>query len=211
MPSKALRFKPYFGQKFKAVRLFLKETFLTVARRLSLRWALALASFIVVLVLVPDTIRQYALTSRYLNENVVITDSPYNELIAGSIQSKSTLSTNLFQMELLITAGLVGLLIAKDKEAGFVLAQLPEKVMFICASLLLLLSYIFHYLYFTEVSYIYTVAGKYYDKANPSMPDVLDPSVDYLFSYQVNYLVWGSILAAFTFFSAHIIRGGLKR
>lgn len=181
------------------------------AQRLSLRWALALASLIVVLIIVPDTIRQYVTTSRYLNENAVIVDSSYNELIAGSIQSKLTLSTNLFQMELLITAGLIGLLVAKDKQAKFVLAQLPEKVMFICASLLLLLSYIFHYLYFTEVSYIYTVAGKFYDKANPSMPDVLDPSVNYLFSYQVNYLVWGSILAAFTFFSAHIIRGGLKR
>lgn len=208
MPSKVSRLRLNFGQKFKATIIFLKRAF---AQRLFLRWVLAVASLIVILVMVPDTLRQYATTSRYLNENAVITDSPYNELITGSIQSKLTLSTNLFQMELLITAGLVGLLIAKDKETGFVLAQLPEKLMFICASLLLLLSYIFHYLYFTEVSYIYTVAGKYYDKANPSMPDVLDPSVNYLFSYQVKYLIWGSMLAAFTFFSAHIIKGGQKR
>jgi hypothetical protein len=213
MPSKALRLKPYFGQKLKATRIFFERTLSTVTPRLFLRWGLAAASLIIILVLAPDTVRQYFTTSRYLNENVIFTDSPYNELIAGSIQSKLTLSTNLFQMELLITAGLVGLLIAKDKETGFVLAQLPEKIMFICASLLLLLSYIFHYLYFTEVSYIYTVAGKFpgYDKANPSMPDVLDPSINYLYSHQVIYLVWGSILAAFTFFSAHIIRGGLKR
>lgn len=210
MPSKFSSYKLYLSQKSKALKSFLKKTFLTAIQRLFLRRILAFASLIIVLVLVPTTISQYISTSRIFNEDFVIPDSPYNELIAGSIQSKLTLSTNLFQLEFLISAGLVGLLIAKDGEAGFVLAQLPEKIMFICTSALLLLSYIFHYLYLTEVSYIYTIAGKFYDKGNPSMPDVLDPSVDYLFLYQLYYLVWGSILAGFTFFSAHIIRGGLK-
>lgn len=180
-------------------------------KRLFLRRTMAVISLSLSLLFVPYTIFKYFTTSRYFKSIIIIPDSPYNELIANSIQSKLNLSSNLFQMELLITAGLAGLLIAKDGEARFVLGDRPEKTMFICASSLLLLSYIFHYLYFTEVSYIYAVAGRLNEKENPSIPDPLDPTIDFLFSYQLYYLVFGFVIAAFTFFSAYIIRGGRKQ
>ena len=182
------------------------------------RYLLAIAAGIVIVFLVPHTvmrylttpglsIRQYEFISRtFTEQKITIRDRPYNDLTDGGIQAKVTLSTNLFQIGLLVTAALAGLLIAKDKEAGFVLGKLPELVMFSCAGLLLLLSFISHFSYLNEISYLYLLAGKLHEASRPSMPDVSDKNVNFLLIYQFQYLVWGVVLAAFTFFSAHILR-----
>ena len=187
-----------------------------------LRWLLAIISLLVFLIVglrsaeryltTPGlSIRQYEFISRHFGERkIMIHDTPYNDLTDGGIQAKVNLSNNMFQATLLITAALAGLLIAKDKEAGFVLGKVPELLMFICAGLLLLLSFVSHWLYLTEVSYMYFFAGQTYDAHHPSMPDISDPNINFLLTYQLRYFVFGVLLAFFTFFSAYVLKGGKK-
>jgi hypothetical protein len=182
------------------------------------RYVLAVVSSLVFLGMVGRTsnrylttpglsIRQYDFVSRnFAERKTALPDYPYNDLTNGGIQAKVTLSTNMFQIALLMSAGLAGLLIARDKEAGFLLGEGPERIMFAGASLLLLISFVSHALYLTEVSYIYFLAGKLFRPNRPSMPDISDSNVNFLLEYQIIYLVVGTVLASFTFFSAHVLK-----
>ncbi|MDQ1560255.1 MAG: hypothetical protein QOD32_3315 [Pyrinomonadaceae bacterium] len=182
------------------------------------RWFLAITALLVFILVVPPTVRryfttpglsvrQYGVVSRNFSEQkITIPDKPYNDLTDGGIQAKLSLSTNLFQIALLVTAALAGLLIAKDNVAGFVLGEAPELIMFGCAGLLLMLSFVSHFIYLNEVSYLYFLAGKLHEATSPSMPDISDSNVNFLFVYQFQYLVSGVLLAAFTFLSAHVLK-----
>ncbi len=187
-----------------------------------LRSALALVSVIIFIVMIAGTanrylttpglsIRQNGFISRHFPEQkITLPDYPYNDLTDGGIQAKLALSNNLFQIALLMSAALAGLLIARDKEAGFVLGKAPELTMFVLTGLLLLMSFVSHAFYLTEVSYLYFLAGKFYNSARPSMPDISDSNVNFLLNYQLMYLLVGILLASFTFFSAHILKGRKK-
>lgn len=174
------------------------------------RWFLAVAFIGIFLLIVPATIRRYAQTSQYFNSNpkVIIKNAKYNDLTDGAIQASLNLSNNLFQIAVLVMAALAGLMIAKDGEAGFVLSNAQEVIMSICASLVLLLSIIFNLLYVNEISYIYAIAGKLHVESMPSVPDVFDENIRFLFYYQFTYLLTGTTLAFITFISAHKIKGG---
>jgi hypothetical protein len=183
-----------------------------------MRWLLTITALLVFLMLVPPTVRRYLTTPglsvrqsgfvsrNFTEQKINIPDKPYNDLTDGGIQAKLSLSTNLFQIALLVIAALAGLLIAKDKEAGFVLAKAPELIMFACAGLLLTLSFVSHFSYVNEISYLYFLAGKLHDATRPSMPDISDSNVNFLLVYQLQYLLSGVVLAAFTFFSAHVLK-----
>lgn len=179
-----------------------------------LRWLLAIIALVIFLVVVPRTASRYLSTSNFINkyrsqpQQVAIPSKPYNDMTDGGIQANLALSNSLFQATLLITAAVAGLLIAKDGEAGFVLAKAPEIIMFLCTSLLLLLSFISHALYLKEISYIYALAGEYPEVGR--IPDVSDDNIAFLFSYQLRYLAAGAFLALLTFFSAHKLRGGKR-
>ena len=178
------------------------------------RWVLAIASIIVVLVIAPLTIYWYVTTFIYISEStpVVISQIPYNQLVNGGIQGKLNLSNNLFQVALLVTAAVAGLLIAKDGEAGFVLTwnriNAPEIIMFTCTSILLLFSLFLNGLYLRETSYIYSLSGSknIYNPVNPSIADVFNDNVNFLFTYQFWCLLGGTTLAFTTFLSAHKLR-----
>jgi hypothetical protein len=184
-----------------------------------LRQALAVVSLIIFVVMIVQTanrylttpglsIRQYDFISRHFAEQkITLPDRAYNDLTDGGIQAKLTLSTNVFQITLLISAALAGLMIARDEEAGFVLGSKPELIMFVLASLLLLMSFVSHAFFLTEISYLYFLAGKLFDAAHPSMPDVADSNVNFLLNYQLVYLLVGLLLTFFTFFSAHVLKG----
>jgi hypothetical protein len=177
----------------------------------ALRWLLAIICVVVFIYITSRTVSRYLATSRYIGqyviqtEKIVIPGKPYNDMTDGGIQAKLTLSTNLFQVTLLITAAVAGLLIAKDGEAGFVLASPPELVMFLCTSLLLLMSFISHALYLNEISYLYALAGEHPELGH--IADASDDNISFLLSYQLLYLVSGSVLALITFFSAHQLKG----
>ena len=175
-----------------------------------LRWLLAIVCVAVFLFVVSRTVNRYLKTSKFISqyvtqeEKIVIPSKPYNDMTDGGIQARLTLSTNLFQITLLITAAVAGLLIAKDGEAGFVLASAPELLMFLCTSLLLLMSFVSHALYLNEISYVYALAGEHPELGR--IPDVADGNISFLFSYQLLYFVAGSALALVTFFSAHQLK-----
>lgn len=189
-----------------------------------LRRLLALISSIVFILMVLDranrylttpglSIRQYEFVSENFDEQkITLPDRPYNDLTDGGMQAKLNLSNNLFQVTLLLSAALAGLLIAKDREAHFVLGKPPELIMFILAVLLLLLSFISHLLFLNEVAYLYFLAGKLFEQSRPSVPDITDSNVSFLLTYQLEYLLAGLVLASFTFFSAHVLtkRGNVK-
>lgn len=182
-----------------------------------LRRVLALISLLVFILMVWHTairylttaglsIRQSEFISRhFVEQKITLPDVPYNDLTDGGMQAKLNLSNNLFQVSLLLSAALAGLLIVKDKEARFVLGTPPELTMFILASLLILLSFVSHLLYLYEVSYLYFLAGKLFEAARPSVPDISDSNVNFLLTYQLEYLVCGTLLASFTFFSSHVL------
>jgi len=184
-----------------------------------LRYALALISSIIFILMIAHTAHRYLTTpglsirhnafiKRYFAEQkVTLADTPYNGLTEGGVQAKLLFSTNLFQITLLLSAALAGLLIAKDREAGFVLGRLPELAMFICSALLLFLSFVSHALYLNEVSYVYFLAGSIMNVSQPSMPDISDTNINFLLNYQLEYLVAGILLVSFTFLSAHVLKG----
>lgn len=176
------------------------------------RWLLAIICAGVFLLVASRTIKRYLTTSTFISQyveqpqRVVIPAKPYNDLTDGSIQARLALSTNLFQVTLLLTAAVAGLLIAKDGEAGFLLASVPEIVMFLCTGLLLLMSFVSHALYLNEISYLYSLAGEHPELGR--IPDVSDDNINFLLSYQILYFVSGGVLALITFFSAHQLKGG---
>ncbi|HWS85425.1 MAG TPA: hypothetical protein VN282_00410 [Pyrinomonadaceae bacterium] len=180
--------------------------------RKTLRWLLALICASVFLYITSRTVTRYLTTSTFMSqyvtqtERVLIPGKPYNDLTDGGIQARLTLSTNLFQVTLLITAAVAGLLIAKDGEAGFVLTGAPELIMFLCTGLLLLLSFVSHALYLNEISYLYALAGEHPELGR--IPDVSNENINFLFNYQLLYFVAGAALALMTFFSAHQLKGG---
>lgn len=177
-----------------------------------LRWFLAIVALLVFMVFVQRTISRYLSVSEFARQytgqtpKTLIRTQPYNDMTDGSIQARLTLSNNLFQATLLITAALAGLLIAKDREARFILAKGPEIMMFVCTGLLLLLSLVSHALYLTEISYIYALAGKFHGLGR--IADVFDDNINFLLSYQVGYVIAGAILAFLTFLSAYKLKGG---
>ncbi|HEX8149018.1 MAG TPA: hypothetical protein VF591_17680 [Pyrinomonadaceae bacterium] len=178
------------------------------------RWLLAIICAGVFLVVASRTVKRYLGTSTFMGqyvtqpERVMIPGKPYNDLTDGSIQARLTLSTNLFQVTLLVTAAVAGLLIAKDGEAGFVLSAAPEFIMFFCTGLLLLMSFVSHGLYLNEISYLYALAGEHPELGR--IPDVADEDISFLFSYQLLYFISGGALALITFFSAHKLKGGKR-
>jgi hypothetical protein len=182
--------------------------------KLRVRCTLAALSVLVVFYIALPTIYWYLRTFVYVNEASppVIPTRPYNELVQGAIQGKLYLSNNLFQVGLLVTAAVAGLLIAKDGEAGFVLTwkrkNFPEIIMFTCTSTLLLLSLILNGLYLREVSYIYSLSGSkgIYNPATPLMADIFNDNVNFLFINQLWCLIGGGALAFATFLSAHKLK-----
>jgi hypothetical protein len=78
--------------------------------------------------------------------------------------------------------------------------------MFTSASLLLLLSLIFHAMYLKQLAYILNISGKVFKSDSPSVFDVFNPNVDYLFASQVWYLASGFVVAIITLFSAHRLK-----
>lgn len=166
------------------------------------RWILAAISFGILLISAIYISYKIHITSPYRG----LEDITFNELTGESIKSNVEFSRSLFQVGLLITGGLWGLIIAKKDEAGIVLKDKPEVIMFTCASLLLITSLICHSLYLSYVSYIYFLGGKTFSLQHPTIPDIFDPNINNLFIYQIWCLVFGFLIAIVTLFSAHKLK-----
>jgi len=76
---------------------------------------------------------------------------PYNELTKSAIDLGLDQSKSLFQLGLLVLASLWALMFAKTDERTILLADTPEVVMFVTATILLLCSQICHLSYLGHV------------------------------------------------------------
>jgi hypothetical protein len=138
-----------------------------------------------------------------------LTDIKYNELTSESIKGRVDFSRSLFQVGLLVTAALWGLIIAKKDEARIVFSDKPEITMFWSSCALLILSLVDHSIYLHYISQIYAVAGQALGKgADPTMPDVFDATINQFYIFQIVYLVLGSLVAVITLISAHRLKEG---
>lgn len=175
--------------------------------RRHLRWRRFIAAISVALFVgaLGHTIYKTSTTS--LREG--LEDIPYNELTNESIKGRVEFSRSLFQVGLLMTAALWGLIISKKDEAGLVLSDTPEVIMFLCGSALLILSLVDHSIYLHYISQIYANAGSALTpltRDNPTMPDAFDPNINNFYNFQIYTLGIGLLVAAATLFSAHNLK-----
>jgi hypothetical protein len=174
---------------------------------LILRWGLVLLSVVIFLVAFIYT------TARYIETNyrfsgparVVLNDIAYNDLTDGAIQTKLTLANTIFQVSVLVFAGLAGILVGKENEAKLVFGDVPEIIMLAIAGASLIASFVSYGLYVSEVSYLYQLGIKL-QGPTPTIPDVFHLSVSYLSSFQLLFFLCGLVIAMFTFISTHTLR-----
>src|SRR5687767_116035 len=115
-----------------------------------------------------------------------IDDLPFNQLTDKSLEIRLDLSQNLFQLALLMLGSLWGLVIAKKDEAQIVFSKLPEVVLFIGASLLLIFSVVSYSLYVNRVTaYLSDAAISSAFSSEPSLPNIFNQNVNYLFVIQI--------------------------
>ena len=142
-----------------------------------------------------------------------INDLPFNELTKKSVETRLDLSRSLFELALLMLGALWALVIAKKDEAQIVLSKPSEALMFLGASLLLLLSVSSHAVYLNNVTrYLADAAASSKSGAGVnldlSLPNIFDRNVNYVFVIQIINLIAGVFNAIATIFSAHKLKGG---
>jgi hypothetical protein len=169
----------------------------------------ALAGLAVILTAVVVT-RGYIVKRANVDSKTTLESRAYNELTKAAIELRIDEAQSLFQLSWLIIAALWGLIIAKKDEAHLTLGDRPELVMFLCASLLLLLSLWWHVIYLHSISDAYKTAGATVVPHNAQIiiPDVFDTAINDLLRYQEQCLGFGSLLAILTLFSAHQLKEG---
>jgi hypothetical protein len=168
-----------------------------------LRWALAIISAVLLVLILASTLINWATTS--LSEGIVL--KQFNEALKESVDIRLGISSNLFQLAVLITGALWGVVIAKEDESGIVFADRQEIIMFSCASLLLLASLLSYIIYSSRVAYIYELA----DQTNPPgatlmIGDFFNPIINNFFGYQITNLVFGIAIALVTLISSHKLK-----
>jgi hypothetical protein len=133
---------------------------------------------------------------------------PYRDLVKAAIDANLAQSTGLFDVGLLLLGALWGLVIAKKDEGRITAGDFPELIMFLCASGLLLLSFLWHDYYLENLAGAYDLASRNCVQANMAcFPDVLGvPNVEYLRNYQQIFLVLGGGIALVTIVSAHHLK-----
>ncbi|HEV2801444.1 MAG TPA: hypothetical protein VGW12_13145 [Pyrinomonadaceae bacterium] len=172
-------------------------------RHKRLRWLLAFISAAILVVVLAFTLINWATTS--LAEGMEL--KHFNEVLNESVQIRLGISSNLFQLAVIITGALWGVVIAKEDESGIVFADRQEIVMFCCASLLLLTSLLSYIIYSSRVAYIYELADLTNQPDSPIMiGDFFNPIISNFFAYQITNLVFGIVIAFVTLISSHKLK-----
>jgi hypothetical protein len=145
-----------------------------------------------------------------------------NEYVVGSVTTPTMKRTdlaklyldlkqdqvkNIGQLVLLLTAGVWGLLIAKSDEAGIVLGDWPEIVMFLCFNAIVFSYFCFSYLYTNAMVYgLHVLAVNQEQLGEERVPDYYGTSIESLNQFTIWLLVAALVIAAMTFFSAHRLK-----
>ncbi|HKY27371.1 MAG TPA: hypothetical protein VJM12_05430 [Pyrinomonadaceae bacterium] len=139
----------------------------------------------------------------------------FNEITAKSIDARLILAQSVFQVALLMLGALWGLVIAKKNEIQILFREEIETVMFLSASVVLLMSVVSYGIYLSKISSQFAITVRLLDNSPEplplSIPDVFDQNIDYLFTLQWTSLVAGIVNGVVTLFSAHKLRGETQR
>ena len=172
---------------------------------IGLRYVLAGLSVLIFLGALVYTTVKYIQTTQRSSKAVRLHDIVYDDLTDGGIQTNLTFANNIFQVSLVVFAGLTGILVAKEREAKLVFGDVPEILMLTIAGASLIASFVWWGLYVSEVSYLYQLGIKLRGDT-PTVPDVFDESVGNLSWYQFLYFLCGLVVGLFTFISTHKLR-----
>jgi hypothetical protein len=166
------------------------------ARRI--RWALALV--IGCAAILGISIGGYQLLSIQIR---TVNNLTYGDLIKDLVDLKRDQSGKLFDVALLMLGALFALMIAKKDEARIVLTDLPEMIMFLASSVLLLASLGCDITYLRVISESLYIGGR---AEQQSMPDIFSSEFEGFYNAQIGFLCAGVIAAAVTLFSAHRLK-----
>jgi hypothetical protein len=134
-----------------------------------------------------------------------------DDVTTKSIDARLVLAQSLFQVALLMVGALWGIVIAKPGEIQIVFRRNAEIVMFVSASVVLLVSIISYGFYLNKITHQFAEAVR--SRSNSAIPiaafipDVFDQNVNYLFTLQFVSLAAGILNGVLTLFSAHRLRG----
>jgi hypothetical protein len=132
---------------------------------------------------------------------------PFNEASKAAIELRISQSSDFLKVCILFLGGLVALIIAKRDEARIGLADRPETIMFICGTLALVGSWTWHELYVNGLShYLLEGARTCFDNDKKCVPDVFNAPLDYLYRFQISFLVLGAVQTGITLVSAHRLK-----
>jgi hypothetical protein len=134
----------------------------------------------------------------------VVKNRQLTDLLRAAIDLKIDQSRSEFQIALLVLGALWGLMIAKRDEVKIVLSDMPEIVMFWCASALLLASTVFHVMYVENIAYIFALAGSI--DGGKSVPDVFESGINNPYKFQFWALLAGLVVGLMTLLSAHRLK-----
>jgi hypothetical protein len=192
--------------------------------RWRIRWTLAVLSVLVLVYLLQKVIIDAVITS---GPHYIYRLTRLNTPIQAAMETRFAQAKDMFQIGVIFIGGLWGLLIAKKGEARLVLADGPEILMSVSATVLLGLSFGCHLFYVSEITKVYysagTIAvnvlensmkpdtlGNIIFPENTDIPmkiaDIFQPGINYLFDAQYGFLVAGVINAMLTFISAHKLK-----
>jgi len=134
-----------------------------------------------------------------------------DDVTTKSIDARLVLSQSLFQVALLMIGALAAIIIAKPGETQIVFHKNPELLMFLSASVVLLISIVCYGFYLNKITEQFAAAVRARSKSAVPIatfiPDVFDENVNYLFKLQFVSLVAGVVNGALTLFSAYRLGG----
>jgi hypothetical protein len=171
----------------------------------TVRWLLCIGSLIVAAITTYKAWEDKALIPPTQRIDAI----KYSDPLKAAIDANIDQSKGLFDVGLLLLGALWALVIAKKDEGRIALGDVPEVIMLLSASALLLLSFEWHEFYLENLGAAYELASRNCtDLKAACFPDVLGiPSIEFLRNYQETFLRMGGGIALATIFSAHQLKG----
>jgi hypothetical protein len=174
-------------------------------------WLRLLLAILCVLLLV-FILSSALIAKRKIPQLTAVRTLQYNDLTKAALDVRITSSKGLLDLDLIFLAALWALVIAKKDETRIGFGDWPELTMFCVASLLLILSFVWHDFYVNNLGDAYLMGARSVPRSTGmeavplGIPDVFNQAYDYLFTFQVRFLIVGGMASILTLFSAHRLR-----
>jgi len=138
----------------------------------------------------------------------LLNEIPYNEATKAALDIRVQHTGNLFELTVLSLGALWALVIAKRDEARIAFGDRPELIMFVFASLSLLLSILWHEIYLDTLGYFLLLGARTcFNAPEKCLPDVFEYGpLKTVYTFQEVFLALGAGHAVITLVSAHRIK-----